>query len=381
MTPRTLISSLIALTSAALLSTLGACGGSGDTSSGDPSSTGTSSGTGGSGGEEPPPKPKRRTITGDVTWNVTFDDTAKMAGAFDCSYTRHYVGVEDASAPWLCPSCEVMYKADVTMTAGQADCFTQLSSTPPAEVEWIGYVGGAYWRGSGLPMAEQGTATFDQAQTTLTTANNVMGVDAPVGGTATFDVAGTLTIGEEEGDIYNGFKPPETYACGWPKANPTEYTGDFTIAKGQMMPDGVFLDKCNEPVRLHDFKGKYLIVDMSAINCPPCQLMATDEEQFITDMAAMGVEVVMITLLAPSLEDPLGVTSQAKLNSWTTKYNLTSPVLGDRAWGLSMFIPLFADQTGYPSWVVVDPNLNVVDFGSGFGTFDDFKTIIQNNMP
>ena len=70
----------------------------------------TSTGAGGGGMA---PVPTRATVSGEITWTVTFDETAKAAGATDCTYTRQYQGVEDRSAPWLCPACEVMFRADV----------------------------------------------------------------------------------------------------------------------------------------------------------------------------------------------------------------------------------------------------------------------------
>jgi hypothetical protein len=48
---------------------------------------------------------------------------------------------------------------------------------------------------------------------------------------------------------------------------------------------------------------------------------------------------------------------------------LTSPVLADRGWGLTVLEPALVslDSVGYPSWAMVDPQLKVLDFGSGFG--------------
>ncbi|MFO0612781.1 MAG: redoxin domain-containing protein [Polyangiaceae bacterium] len=339
------------------------------TTSGDTTAT---SGTGGA-----PPVLMRKTIAGDATWSVTFDDAAKMAGATDCSYTRHYEGVEDRSAPWLCPTCTIMYKADVTVTAGAADCFPQVSESAPPKLEWIGYKDGTWWRSAGFPMTAQGTVTGPSDK--LVVANTVTDLDASVGGKMQFEVAGTFAESVAEGDPLNGFVAPSTYACGWPKADPPAYTGDYTIVKGQTVPDGLFKDKCDEPVRLHDFKGTYLVIDMAAVDCPPCQAMAGGEEKFVADMKAKGIDVKMITLLAPSLADPVGTTSKGKLNNWTTKYMLTSPVLGDRAWGQAMFEPIFTDQLGYPSWVVVDPDLKVVETGVGFADFTDFDTIITTD--
>ncbi len=360
----------------------GAGGGSaGNGNGGGPGSGGTG-GTGGDGigGAPMPGESERLTITGEMTWNVTFDATAQSAGATDCAYTRSYVGVEDRSRPWLCPACETMFRAEVEMTAGETDCFSQVSEASPVTEEWIGYGDGVWYRGALLTSA-QGEAVFNGD--TIATTNTVPDLEALVGGMMEFGVAGAFKLDVEEGDPFHGFAESATYSCGWPKASPPPYTGDYTIVDGQTVPDGIFRDACGDNVRLHDFKGAYTIIDMSAMDCPPCQAMAGQEEAFVADLAAMGITVHVVTLLAPSLADPLGNTTEAMLNTWINNFDLTSPVLADTAWGLSMFIPVFGpEETGYPSWVLVDPDLNVLESASGFPAevFEYHKQAILADM-
>jgi hypothetical protein len=111
--------------------------------------------------------------------------------------------------------------------------------------------------------------------------------------------------------------------------------------------------------------------------------MGKEEEAFITGMKAKGIDVNVITLMAPALNDVFGVTTTSKLNTWTTKYNLTSPVLNDRAWGISIFEPAIgAMNIGYPTWVVVRPDLTVIDFQTGYGSWADMATLIEaDNKP
>jgi hypothetical protein len=374
-----------------------ACGGSDATSasssqaaSSSSSSTSTSSsgaggagGGGGAGGAGGTPILKSKTIEGDATWNATFDATAKAAGATDCSYTRHYKGVEDESARWYCPTCDAIYAVDVTMPMGEKDCYSQFSSNPFPKKEWLGYANGKWFRGFGATMNELGTA--DVTATDVTWMNSSLMQKDPAGmlfggGSWDFQTSGKLTLGEIDGDPLHGFEAPQKYMCGWPKSDAPPYTGDYVLKKGAMLPDGILDDTCGEAVRFHDFKGEYLVVEMSARDCPPCQQMAKGEEAFVADMAAQGITVHILTLLAPSLSDVLGDTTPAMLKTWTKNYKLMSPVLADRGWGVSEFEPAIPmGSLGYPSWVIVDPNLNVVDFNSGFGSWDDFKTAIIAN--
>lgn len=349
--------------------TTAGAGGAGSTA------TSTAQGTGGGGGVELPPPLMQKTLSGDITWKVTFDAAAQAAGATDCSYTRHYEAKEDTSAPWLCPDCETAFLADVTMTAGATDCFPQVSDSPPAKTEWIGYGAGKFFRAPAGPLNEQGTASV--AATMVTMVNSVPAAEAPKGGMLSFDVTGTFTSATIEGDPRNGWVSPATYACGWPKADPAPYTGDYSLKKGGILPDGIFHDSCGEAVRLHDFKGTYLVVDMSAIDCPPCNTMAATEEKFIADMAAKGIKVVMITLMAPSLANTTGVTTKKQLDAWIKKYKLKSPILSDRSWGLSTFGVAIAEaDLGYPSLAIVDPDLKVLSFESGFSDFAAIEATI-----
>ena len=309
----------------------------------------------------------RRTVSGEVTWTVAFDATAKAAGATDCSYTRQYSGVEDASAPWQCPTCTGTFRADVSIIRGLEECYPLVSQQPPQPQEWIGFGDGPWWRGIGARMGEQGMATVEG--TTVVVSNTVDAFEAPGGGMATLEVAGQLLIGEENGDPLHGFRVSDIYTCGWEKAGREPYRGDYTLVHGETLPDGVFRDVCEDYVRLHDLAGTYLIVDMSAMDCPPCRRMASIEEEFVAEMADQGYAVNVVTLLAPSLDDTLGETTTDMLQVWIDNYTLTSPKLADRGWGLSMFRPALEDETGFPSWVIAAPDLTVIDFGTGFNSW------------
>ncbi len=322
-----------------------------------------------------PPTPtegERATLVGDVTWSVDFGPDSEAAGMADCSYTRTYTGAEDASAPWLCPACEGVFLADVDLTAGLEDCFALVSTSEPLATEYLGYGGGVWYRGAGSWLTERGPATLDGDQLTISQTATAEELGEDFG----FDIAGVLTLGVEAGDPNRGFVAPETYACGWPKADPAPYTGDYAAAIGATLPDGIFADICEEPVRLHDFAGTYLIVDISAMDCGPCQSAADEEEAFVASLEAQGLPVHVITLLAPSLSNTAGTPTHAELQDWIDGFALTSPVLADRVWGLSVVGQQIPDDFGYPTFVVVAPDLTIVDIQVGFGDWSSLEEII-----
>jgi hypothetical protein len=318
------------------------------------------------------------TLDGKIVWEVDFDEEAEALGQVDCSYARSYVAREDRSAPWLCPDCGLHVVADVSLDEGR-ECYDRISSQPPEAVEWLGYGGGRWFRSSRLHsrLSDQGEVTV--VADTVTTLYTSEGVAHPDGGSFELTVEGALVRGLESGDPFQGWTPPAFYACGWPKASPPAYGGAYRFEVGLSVPDGRFLDRCGEPVRLHDFTGRYLVIGVSAVDCPPCQDMAAEEADFLARMRDQGVEVEVITLLAPSLSAPLDEVDIPTLGAWVQAFDLTSPVLGDRGYGVWMGIDALGDGFGYPMLVTVGPDRTVLDVRSGFGGWTAVETLLVEN--
>ena len=351
----------------------GAAGvGAGGTGGSGGAETGGTGGAGGTGGGEPQ---TRMTISGDATWTVTFDADAQAQGATNCEYTRHYEGVQDQSRPWVCAECEVIFRTTVTMPVGLDDCYNQVSEYEPVEEEWVGYGNGTWYRSYGIGASGQGTAAVTAGGVTYSNEVKDLAADVVGAGKMEFTIAGTFTTGQEDGDPNHGWVAPATYACSWDKADPPAYAGPYTLVEGATLPDGVFRDACDEPYRIHDAKGAYIVLFMSAIDCPACQSMAGDEPGFVEDMKAAGIDVRTITLMAPSLDDPFGDTSKSQLEYWRDKFDITTPIVADRGLGVTMFLPIYEDQLGYPSWVVADPDLKVLRYGTGLDWFTIQNTI------
>ena len=327
----------------------------------------------------PPIEAEVLALNGSIIWNIDFDTDAEALGFTDCSYQRDYTGIEDRSAKWLCPTCEQMFLLDVDLSQGLEDCYQQIA-TSPAPQERLGWTADGEWRRAPAPsyaLTEQGAVTWDGAS--FTTANTTE-VELDDGGTFTFDIDGTFALSEGIGDPMHGMTPPSSYSCGWQKADPPAYDGDYTLAIGQTLPDGVFLDQCNESVRLHDFKGTYIVIDISAVNCPPCRSMAETEPAFADDMEQQGIPVSVVTLMAPSLSEVLSPTPQETLLEWVESYDLHSPVLSDRGWGYWLGGTALGDEFAYPTWIVIDPELNVLAMGTGFSSWDEIATTITNHF-
>jgi hypothetical protein len=328
------------------------------------------------------------TAVGAITWQVDFDADAEAAGYADCSYSRDYTnGVEFRHSPWLCTDCEAMVAADTLMTAGQDDCYSLVSSDSPVAEETLGWGAERFWRGAGGAnlLTDQGSASIDGSS--LATFYEVpIRFDDASGDTwdAQFTVIGELILGTTMSDPMAGLYPPASYACGWPQADPPAYTGDYSLTVGQTLPDGIFRDACDDAVRLHDLAGSWLVIDVAAMDCGPCQSMAAGATAFEASMADQGISARSVTLLAPSLSDPLGATSATALAAWASEFALEGPILADRGYGVWV-VGRGAEATtgeafGYPTWVVVDPALVVVSVHVGFGSWDDAEAVVLANQ-
>jgi hypothetical protein len=312
-------------------------------------------------------------LSGDVTWTLSFDDTAHASGLTDCSYTRHYEGDEDLSAPWLCPTCDAQYPATVSMSAEDQACYGQIDPEPYSPAEILGWAGDAWYRGFAVNylLVEQGTAVVTPTSVSTSNASDWADLGEPGEGQYALRIDGTLARTRVPGDLVHGFTAPDSYACGWPKADLPAYTGNYDLHVGKLLPDGVFRDRCADPVRLWDLTGTWLVIEVSAMDCGPCQDAADGEAAFLAQQDAAGVPTTVVTMLSPSLGAPNEEPTIDDLQAWSSVFHEDgSPVLADRGWGLWLGIGALADRFAYPTFIVVDPDRKVVATLVGFGGWD-----------
>lgn len=314
-----------------------------------------------------------RTMSGVVTWTWDFDEEAEGNGYVDCSYTRNYVGREDSALPWYCVDCEEMWFMQPVLEPGGEDCLYQVAYTTTALPEWMGFQGEQFYRGSAVylaplqPLADALVIDGD----TLTWTGAAEGELGDVGGFSR-ETEGSLELSRAEGGTLHELTPPDTYGCGWPKADPPAYEGDYVMRRGETLPDGVFRDQCDEPVRLHDFKGRYVLLITGAPDCPPCVEAAEGLAGIEEQLADSGVELVVIELMSASVSASLDTPDQAQLQAWVDAHGLSSPVLADRTYGWQV-VNENSGATGIPNFILVDPELTVLDWSTGYGSDTRFS--------
>ncbi len=319
------------------------------------------------------------TLSGSVTWTVSVDADAELAGYTDCTYTRTYVGTEDRSRPWLCPQCEVHAVAQVEMSDADLDCWEQISNAEVVSTEWIGLGAEAWWRSSteNAPLNVQAVVTeVDDGTRSVAGEGGPWQLDS---GTYSLSWSGQLDVGTSVGDPHLGLRPPTDSDCGWPRVDTPEYAGPQRLALGEQVPDGAFRDVCAQGVSLHDFAGHYLVIDLSAPDCVPCHVQAATERQWLELMASRGLRVEVVTLLTGGLSAPFVEPPVELLVDWTLVFGVVAPVLADRGWGYAMATTLDPSGVAYPTSLVLSPNGTLLGSVQGFQGWDPITQLIVDD--
>lgn len=348
--------------------------------------TGSGGGGGGGGGggaeEEEGTIPAMR-LEGTVTWTLDFDAEAEANGNTDCTYTRTYSGVQYLDMDYLCPDCTLQARGTAVMTAGES-CYAQISSAPETErTELWGLSDGAFFRSGRdqFPLGELAVLS-DVAE----------GVDIALEwssdgtlevGTMLLQASGTVRYEADPETLLPDPWPARStpYACGWPQNDPGTLVLDYDLQVGATFPNVRLTDQCGEELTLWDLYGSWLVLDTSQSDCGPCRTMAEGAEDFVADMAAEGLDVKVISLLGNGLSEPYNTPDDATFESWVSTYGLTDPVLYDQGFAYALFPEFVEEYTGesfgYPTWLVVDPTMNLIHGNVGFGDWDSVGDIIR----
>lgn len=320
------------------------------------------------------------TLDGRFTWTIDFDDAARASGHEPCSYTRVYSGEEDVSVPWLCPDCDITWRATVAMTPDDQACYAQISEVPPEPVEWLGLGDEQWWRGNENTLLAA-VGPFEQDDDALTVSYDLEWKPLQADGSSTADagsyqlsMTGDATLGTGRGDPWHGYRPPETYTCGWPDRDPPAFDGPWVLERGRLLPDGAFLDRCDEALRLHDLVGSWIVVDIAAKDCGPCQTMALDAPAFLE---TVDEPLIVVTLLTKSLVAQLEPTDRSDIDAWADAFDVSMPVVRDRGWGYWIGLASFGSAAAWPTTIVVGPDGRVRDMWVGYYGWERVRQVID----
>jgi hypothetical protein len=288
----------------------------------------------------------------------TYSETITIkAGGNSCALSVTVDGVEDASTPWLCPTCKIMYRSPFQPTTGASCLMPFFGGELPPDM-WIGWTADDKLYlgiGDGFATVTLGTVTRSGASVQSTIAYD----DANVTRAGTVQ----LTVGSKNGDRLQGWTRSASYRCGWPRTNPPPYTGNNMGSAGSTIPDAVLTDQCGDKVRLHDLLGRYLVIEMNQTKpttCGPCDMAAQGQAAFEADMKTLGIETLVVGLMVPQYTQSNFTPAPADLQSWVTTNSVKGIALADRGLGLSAVSAIATHgspmDAGYPSFVVVGPD-------------------------
>lgn len=332
-------------------------------------------------------------LDGTWSWRVDFDEAAEANGWEDCTYERYYSGEEDRSVPWLCPDCDIVYRATVGMTEASQACYEHAFGVPPEPVEWLGFgpaleetdgesVDGDLWYrgGENMLLTARGGAVMGDGRVTVEYTADRVPLDVVTGtgsdpGSYQLEISGEATLFAGSGDPWHGLLPPGTYTCGWVDRSPPAYDGPWVLEEDRLVPDGAFLDRCDEALRLHDLVGTWLVIDVTAKDCGPCQTMALESEAFL---ASMDQPVSIVTVLTTSLANPFLTTRRSDIDAWADAFDLAHPVVRDRGWGFWLGYERFGTRFNYPMTIVVGPDGRVRDMWIGYLGWDRVRAVIDS---
>ena len=323
-------------------------------------------------------------VTGAVTWTLTFDEEAQTAGLYDCSYSRSYEGLQDLDLGYLCPDCDVITQGTATMTDG-SDCYAQIGDATSTERDegWGWSEAGTFYR-SGLeqyPLGELTTFTPGAEGDDIALAwesENTM----TAGGTMILSATGSFQYQTDSSTLLAEPFPDRTapYACGWPQEDPGDLVQDYELVEGGTFPNVRLVDQCGDKLALWDLYGRWLVMTTSQPDCGPCIQMAAGSDAFVADMEALGVDVMVVDILGNGLSEPNVTPDDATVQDWVDNNGVTDPVLFDRGFGLAMF-PTFVEDFsgedfGYPTWLLVNPEMELVYGNVGFGDWESVGDVI-----
>ncbi|MDP8222411.1 MAG: TlpA disulfide reductase family protein [Candidatus Lernaella stagnicola] len=100
---------------------------------------------------------------------------------------------------------------------------------------------------------------------------------------------------------------------------------------GDRLPNFRLTDSNGAEVELYDYAGLVVLLDSSAMWCPPCQQDTPSlETDFYQEYKDTGDGFIVLQLLGEDYGGDTPTTSD--LSNWKSKYNLTFPVLADANW-------------------------------------------------
>jgi thiol-disulfide isomerase/thioredoxin len=174
---------------------------------------------------------------------------------------------------------------------------------------------------------------------------------------------------EPEPEVENTPPPSCLADNNWPKSNaPSDYEGTG-IREGAFALDFTAEDQFGNEVALTQFYGSFMLLDFSAVWCPPCQQAAEGAPGVFHEGNEMSrnFEFWYVHVLVDDAEwgadETGGWATVGDAADWANDYGLEFPVLaGEGAFWAGQDYEI----TSLPTILVIDPNMQIVRSWTGF---------------
>ena len=149
---------------------------------------------------------------------------------------------------------------------------------------------------------------------------------------------------------------------------PAAPAGFHQLKKGDIAPEFTVTGPKGETIKLADFRGKLVVVDVSATWCGPCQAAMPNNDRIAQKYANQGVVLLGITA-----DD-----TRAAYDGWIArnadkyKFTMTFDPAGKDNWKDSVFNTKYF-VSGFPTMFVVDREGKIAETLSGGGPGEDYR--------
>ncbi|MEO6851269.1 MAG: TlpA disulfide reductase family protein [Mucilaginibacter sp.] len=167
--------------------------------------------------------------------------------------------------------------------------------------------------------------------------------------------------------MYNSLKPEFKQSNFGQRIATYLKVGDQLKQRDQFV-DFEAMDQNGKKHHLSDFKGKYILLDFSETYCGPCIQSVPDMQNIVKKHSD---KMTVITFSGDGSKDMWQLGVKRDKPTWLSLWD------GKGIYGAT---PLKYGVTGFPDFIVIDPNGKIISNWMGYGKNDDGRGSLETNV-